>query len=315
MARRDDSGWRDADLTKWHTDRGFACPAAGTVLPMIEYDRGRAVGLVNYIPRGNPLPNGEAEAAVYRALGRLHQDADGRPLPFITAVYDPTNWAMRVFPHNETACSLMGLGGHFTRSWHGRSEYEFAEMLFRMRGRKVPDMFGMGVQWNTGSWLADDPVPARGNLTFPCADMSARRRAYEPAVAAPMRFKVPCLDIDLAVVDRDDRLALVVDYKRRGAVCDVTGTNATALASLAHPNHDHVIPAFMTRYHGDGDDWWFETYALNRTASQHLAYVLGSMGVPDEATINALACTIAGRQWVRLTQHQWYGVLATARDL
>lgn len=325
MARRDDSGWRDSALTEWHARNGFPCPAAGMVLPMIEYDRGQSVGLVNYVPRNSPLPNGPDVAAAYRAFGRLHNETGGAPLPFLTAVYDPRNWAMRLFPHNDAAQRLLGslkpdpepievvrrptLTG-LTPHWNEVPEYCFAELLYAMRGRDLPDLFGHGVEWHSGSWRRDEPIAPPAVQPFPCADMSARRREYEPPRAAPMRLKVPCLDVDLAVVDRDDNLALVADYKRRGAVCDVAGTNATALASLAGKSGPPV-PAFMTRYHTDGGDWWFEAYPLNRTASTHLAYALGSVAVGD---VRALADAVVGGTWVRLNEPQWLAVLLAARD-
>lgn len=320
MARRDDSGWRDSNLTEWHVRNGFPCPAAGTVMPMIEYDRGFAVGIVNYIPRGNGLPQGPEVGAAYRAFGKLHCDG-GQPMPFVTAVYDPRNWAMQLFPHNDAARELVSgptglLFGQIRvttaaqHNWRTVTELDFAALLYAMRGRKVPDMFGYGVEWNEQPWTDDDPVPARGNLPFPCADISARRRAYEPAVAAPMRVKVPCMDIDLAVTGPDENLALVVDYKRRGAVCDLTGTNAKALASLANAS-GMKVPAFMTRYHSDESSWWFETYPLNGSASGHLAYALGSTG----AWPYPLAQAVAGDQWVRLNEQQWLDVLRVARDV
>lgn len=320
MARRDDSGWRDSALTEWHARHGFPCPASGMVLPMIEYDRGRAVGLVNYIPRGNALPQGPEVGATYRAFGRLYAGSGGSSLPFLTAVYDPRNWAMRLFPHNDAACDLLDVKGlrigqtrvaaTATPYWRSFTEARFAELLYAMRGRELPDMFGYGVEWNEGLWNPDNPVPARGNLPFPCADISARRRAYEPAVTAPMRIKIPCMDVDLAVTGPDEHLALVVDYKRRGAVCDLQGTNAKALASLAGAS-GMAVPAFMTRYHSDGDTWWFETHPLNGSASTHLAYALGSTGAwPDP-----LDQVVVGEQWIRLNEQQWLDVLRVARDV
>lgn len=311
MTRKADSGWRDRELNQWHEAQGFPCPAAGMAMPMIEYDRGKAVGLINYVRRGDDLPTGAAVASAYRAFGRLHDSANSAPLPFLTAVYDPRNWAMRLFPHNPAATKLLpGLSDH--NGWaHHVSEQQFAKLLYGMRGRSVPDMFGYGVEWAEGSWLALEPLGRTVPLPFPCADMSARRRSYEPGVAAPMRTKLPCLDVDLAVVDPEGRLALVVDYKRTGAICDVNGTNATALASLAHPS-GQLAPALMTRYWGSrASGWFFEAYPLNGIASSHLAYVLGC----NDAPASVMAKAVAGGQWVRLIESHWLDVLRVARDL
>lgn len=305
MTRKPDSGWRDESLNKWHAANGFPCPAAGMALPMIEYDRGQAVGLVNYIRRGDPLPSGSQVAATYRAFGHAYPGKGNEPLPFLTAVYDSRNWAMRVYSHNEAAMSLAGTGN----IWSCMPESEFADLLYRMRGRHTPDMFGYGVEWSTAPWLTLEPFGQRESLPFPCADMSARRREYEPNVSAPMRVKLPCLDVDLAVVDQGDSLSLVVDYKRMGAFCDVDGTNATALASLTGPRRQG-IPAFMTRYFGQPGSYGFEAYPLNRAAASLLAYSLGSL---DD--VDAMARAVAGDLWVRLTEPQWLEVLKAARDL
>lgn len=311
MTRKLDSGWRDEALNDWHVANGFPCPAAGMTLPMIEYDRGKAVGLVNYIRRGDMLPKGEGTGAMYRAFSRVYDHVNSTPLPFLTAVYDPRNWAMRLFPHNAAADALLDNETSDGTNWVTVSELRFAELLYAMRGRVLPDMFGYGVEWSAAPWLILEPAPGRLPYPpFPCADLSARRRAYEPNVTAPMRVKVPCLDVDLAVVDQDDRLALVVDYKRFGALCDVAGTNATALASLTIASGFNV-PAFMTRYsQGESGRRRFETYALNGNASNHLAYVLGVADAEPHLMANAVC-----NRWVRLSEDRWLDVLRVARDV
>lgn len=311
--RKDDSGWRDGALNDWHASKGFPCPAAGMDLPMIEYDRGVAVGLVNYVRRGDALPSGKDAAATFAAFGQvLDSKNPGSRLPFLTAQYDPRNWAMRLFPHNPSAAALVRRVADDTGGdgWAPVTETQFAELLYAMRSREVPDLFGYDVEWSKSSWSELDMLGYRPELPFPCSDMSARRRLYEPRGSAPMRYKLPCLDVDLAVVDPDDRLVMVVDYKRMGAVCDLTGTNARALASLRSFS-DHPVPAFMTRYFGSGPDFCsFETYALNKSASMLLCYALGADDVNDET----LARAVAGG-WVRLTEGQWLDVLRVARDV
>jgi len=311
--RKDDSGWRDDSLNRWHVDHGFPCPAAGMALPMIEYDRGLAVGLVNYVRRGDVLPSGREAVAAHYAFSRACGPGNGGQLPFLTAVYDPRNWAMKLFPHNAAAAALVrrvadNTGGD---GWAPMTEAQFAELLYAMRGRLVPDMYGLGVNWSEAQWSSLDPFGERPELDFPCQDMSEQRRLYEPAAAAPMRFKVPCLDVDLAVVDQDDQLALVVDYKRMGAACDTSGTNAQALASLQRDS-GVAVPAFMTRYFGSlASGYGFETYPLNKTAAVHLAYVLGGVDAPSAA----LAAAVSGDSWVRLTEPQWLEVLKVAKHL
>lgn len=309
--RKDDSGWRDGALNDWHARHGFPCPAAGMVLPMIEYDRGRAVGLVNYVRRGDALPRGAEVTSTFEAFRSVLDPVEGTELPFLTAQYDPRNWAMQLFPHNAAAAVLLDDETSDGANWYRVSEERFARLLYAMRGREVPDLFGYDVEWSRSSWSELDMFGDRPELSFPCADMSARRRLYEPRGSAPMRVKLPCLDIDLVVTDRDDRLALVVDYKRMSAVCDPAGTNAQALASLAGPIN--MVPAFMTRYFGAGPGCYrFETMPLNASAQQLLCYALGASDAP--ASDDALARAVGGG-WVRLSEPQWLDVLRVARDV
>lgn len=309
--RKDDSGWRDDALNDWHYRQGFPCPAAGMDLPMIEYDRGVAVGLVNYVRRGDPLAHGTEAGSMYMAFGQvLDSKHFGTQLPFLTVRYDPRNWAMQLFPHNATAAALLDNEETNARGWVPVSEERFAQLLYAMRGREMPDLFGYDVEWSESSWSELGMYGERPELTFPCSDMSARRRLYEPRGSAPMRFKLPCLDIDLAVLDQDGRLAAVVDYKRMTAVCDPAGTNATALASL-WSRSDHQVPAFMTRYFGAGAGHYrFETLPLNASAQRLLCYTLGA----NDANADVLARAVAG-SWTRLTEDQWLDVLRVARDV
>jgi hypothetical protein len=307
--RKDDSGWRDGALNDWHARHGFPCPAAGMVLPMIEYDRGRAVGLVNYVRRGDALAHGKEAAATFAAFRNVG-GGYGDQLPFLTAQYDPRNWAMCLFPHNPAAAGLLDNEEANSRGWVTVSEECFAGLLYAMRGRELPDLFGYDVTWSESEWLRLEPLGERPELPFPCSDMSARRRLYEPRGSAPMRVKLPCLDIDLAVTDQNDRLALVVDYKRMSAVCDPSGTNATALASL-WSRSDHQVPAFMTRYFGvEPGRYRFETMPLNASAQHLLCYALGANDANDETLARAV-----GGGWVRLSEPQWLDVLRIARDV
>lgn len=301
--RKDDSGWRDRALADWHQANGFECPAPGMVMPMIEYDRGKAVGIVNYIRRGDELPTGAAVGAAYRAFGSLCGAASGEPLPFLTAVYDPRNWSVQLYPHNTSARMLTA------DSWLAVSEYNFARLLYGMRGRRIPDLSIYGVEYRTSGWFSGDPAVLE-EQPWPCADMSARRRAYEPAATVPMREKVPCMDVDFTVVDQEDYLALVVDYKRHNALADTQGTNATALASLTHRNRKPVAAA-MVRYSANDGEWWFEAFPLNHSATGLFSFALGhGGGSPDQ-----VARAVAGKQWVRMSGDQWLGILRCVRDL
>ena len=302
MARRYDSGWRDQRLTEWHSARGFEAPAPGMTLPMVEYDRGVPVGIVNYIRRDVDLPYG---GPAVRAIGSLSTLTSERgPLPYLTAVYDPCTWAFQVRAHNRAGADLLSADG---TGWRVMAEYEFASVLYGMRGRVLPDLRPHGVEWFSQRWQGNAwPMYI---LPWPGADMSARRRDYEPVVPVAGSKRIPCLDIDLAVADQDGNLALVVDYKHLSAKINPESTNMQALSSLYV--RGCRVPAMVVQYFPEPDDrpWSFKVHCLNNAAEQFLAFALGSSGALD-----LLASVIAGQQ-VILTEAQWLDVLRAARDL
>lgn len=315
MARRIDTGWRDTLLGLRHTKWGFHAPAAGMKMPMIEYDRGRAVGIVSYLPLGADLPSGPDVSSAYSAFGQLRDASGMDELPFLTARYDVRDWSMEVFPHNEAAQRLMGLAGS---AWVKMAEADFAALLYRMRGREVPDLSPYGVTWNTdwrrtyggGLPLAD------GFERWPGEPMSVRRRNYEPKVSIPFSQRVPCLDIDFAVIDRESRVAALVDYKSRGAafhVANLSHPNLKALASLTSCVLSNVtnVAAFVAEYTPVRSAWELRVHPINKSARLLLAYALGAVN----ANVSALASTVAGGEWIALTEDEWTDVLRCARDV
>lgn len=313
MARRTDTGWRDTLLGARHELWGFHAPAAGMKLPMIEYDRGKAVGIVSYQPLGNTLPTGPDVARAHRAFGRLRDASAMDELPFLTARYDVRDWSMDVFPHNGAAERLMGVQGP---RWAKLAEADFAALLYRMRGRQLPDLRPYGVEWNTDwkrSYAADVPV-VDGFERWPGEPMSVRRRNYEPKVSVPFSQRVPCLDVDFAVIDSEDCVAMLVDYKAAGARLPVNldHPNLKALASMTCGGlSGQNVPAFVVEYTPDRGAWSFRVNCLNKSARLLLAYALGAVG----ADVSALASTVAGAPWVALTETEWTDVLRCARDV
>lgn len=313
MARRTDTGWRDTLLAARHERWGFHAPAAGMKLPMIEYDRGRAVGIVSYLPLGAQLPSGHEAAAAYRAFGRLRDASAMDELPFLTARYDVRDWSMEVFPHNGAAVRLMGLAAP---RWVKLAEADFAELLYRMRGRQLPDLSAYGVAWNT-DWLrtygGDLPL-AEGFERWPGEPMSVRRREYEPLASVPFGQRVPCLDVDFAVIDHEERVAMLVDYKAAGGRMPgkLDHPNLKALASMTCGGLSGVnVAAFVAEYAPQPSGWELRVHCLNKSARLLLAYALGAVG----ADTSVLASTVAGAEWVPLTETEWTDVLRCARDV
>lgn len=291
--RKYDSGWRDSRLPLVHAGWGFDVPVSGMTLPMIEYDRGEALAAINYIRRDvGSLPKGRDVGRAYTALAHLRGPI-GTVLPFFTVQYDPRNWAMQLFAHNGPALDLIG-----TPRWLPVTELAFARLLYRIRGRQLPDYVNERVQFSTAPWLRQDgPLQPLG---WPGQDMSVRRRQYEPeGLGVGFNDRNPCADIDFAVVgDRSGEVTLVVDYKLLSAYVDPAHKTYLALSGLTD-NRGYHIPAMITRYDTSGDRWAFQVLPLNESAQALLAAVTGSPAVSG---------------WNELAEEQWVDVLGAARE-
>lgn len=311
MARRHDTGWRDQGLAVRHESWSHPTPAAGTPFPMIEYDRGLAVALISYQARHLPLPNGENAVRTHAAFSRLHRRTSSQ-LPFFTAIYDVRNWAYSLFGHNDAARDMLD-----SRKWVRMTERQFQDHLYRLRGRIAPDLAPYGVVPSEARWWPEDPEPGvRVVEDWPHQLMSTRRRNFEPVGQTRMTWRNPCLDIDLAVVDRLDRVALVVDYKADGARINPDSTNARALATL-RTNYGGsngplaAVPAMLVSYRRDNVSWTFRVKCLNDAASRLLSYTLGAAGQDT-----ALASVVGDpKGWHDLSESQWRTVLDVAREL
>lgn len=309
MARRFDTGWRDESLTVRHNSWGFDAPAPGMVFPMIEYDRGEPLAVISYLRRGAQLPTGPEVAAAYGAFGNLYRET-GEQQPFFTVQYDPRNWAYNVFGHNVSARAFLDRDG-----WVRMTEFQFVKNLYRLRGRIIPDLTPLGVDLSWDEWLPNEPDALAGTgEDWPGQLMSERRRNFEPVTQVRATWRNPCLDVDFAVTDRDGHIALVVDYKAPGARINVANTNAAAMSKLFVMSRSYrvAVPAMVVSYAPEGDMWLFRVHCLNNSARQHLAYTLGSMANTD---VEALAKTIAGVEWIDLTEAEWCAVLRVARDV
>lgn len=310
--RRHDTGWRDSLLAARHEQWGHPTPTIGTMLPMVEYDRGQPVALISYHKRGVPLPTGEEVTRVYHALGKL-MSQPGVDLPFLTAQYDPRNWAFRLFGHNQAAHDFLG-----TRDWVVLSEVQFVDNLYRLRQRYMPDLAAWGVEFARDGWITTEPAADWPNETWPGAAMSQRRRNYEPVSQVRASWRNPCVDIDLAVVDQDDRVALIVDYKAPGARIGLDSTNLKALSRLRTTYGGSSAPTtrvatMVVGYEPHSRGWKFHVHCANESARRLLAYALGYTDGPDD--VDTLAEAVAGSEWVDLTEAQWMSVLSVARDV
>lgn len=296
MARKYDSGFRDQRLNLIHARYGLDIPLAGMPFPTVEYDRGEAVALVNYYRRDMVLPRGLNVAAALKAARELRGPM-GTVLPLITVQYDPRNWSMQVFGHNDPARDLLG-----SAEWQAVTEEHFVRLLYRLRGRHLPDLTPFGVELSTAPWQRSD-----GPLTpvdWPCQDMSRRRRAYEPE-GNGVRFSMrnPCADIDFAAVgSRSGAVELLVDYKMAGAYVDPGHLTHNAMAGLSRLDGSPIpsmIVTYQPGYDADGSLWMFEVHCLNEAAENLL--------------IGQLAHGV--QPWNTLTEAEYFGMLDGASAL
>lgn len=303
--RKFDSGWRDSRLPLVHADWGFDLPAPGMTFTMVEYDRGAAVGIINYCRRDQQLPRGRDAANAYQALAELRAP-DGMTLPFFTCVYDPRNWAMQLFAHNAVAESLLG-----TRSWLPVTELHFGRLLYRLRGRVMPPLERYGVTFSEAEWTDADAPPAVRNgvmqpMSWPGQDMSARRRGYEP-VGPNVRFSArnPCADIDFAVVgQRSGQVELFVDYKVDVAYIQPQHKTHQAMSGILDGRAD-VVPSFIAQYRHTGGGWAFDVWCLNDEARAMLRDLM--IGT------NAVADAWQPTDWTHVGEDRWVTLLDAAR--
>ena len=305
MARKMDTGWRDRTLTDRHKAWGHSFPVAGMSFPMVEYDRGQPLAVISYIRRGVELPTGPEISSAYLAFGRLCRK-NGDQLPFLTVQYDVRNWAYRVFPHNAPAREFLGAPG-----WHTMTETQYADTLYRLRGRLLPDLAPFGVTFAWDEWIGTEPSPDFAPAeAWPGQLLSQRRRCFEPGQQVRASWRNPCLDIDLAVIDQDDHVSLLVDYKAAGARANLNSMNVSALCNLHAHKGSPQVATMVVSYTQTEAEWSFHVAPVNRAGGMLLSYVLGGCGTPEQ-----IAQAVASRDGVGITEVQWREVLGCARDL
>ena len=127
MTSYERSGWRDEDLSRRHREWGIDCPAVDIDLVLVEFDHGKPSALVEY--KHWRAAKIESDHPSYRAIRAL---ADRAQIPFIAARYWPETWTFDAESLNDTAQRLLP---HRTRF----SEQEWVRLLYRLRGREMPD--------------------------------------------------------------------------------------------------------------------------------------------------------------------------------
>lgn len=124
--RQERSGWRDLRLSKRHRNWGWDCPAVDLDFLFLEYDRGKAVALVEY-------KNEHAEIQysahpTYQALIDLGNRAD---IPVFANRYSDDFSLFVITSLNQNAKKLLPERTNMT-------EEEWVRFLYKIRGYDVP---------------------------------------------------------------------------------------------------------------------------------------------------------------------------------
>lgn len=124
--RAERTGWRDLKLSERHRRWGWDCPAVDLDFLFLEYDKGKAVALVEY--KHELAPPQYASHPSYQAMIDLGNRAD---LPVFACRYAADFSWWRVVPLNQKAKELLPTIKEMT-------ETEWVTLLYRLRGYEPP---------------------------------------------------------------------------------------------------------------------------------------------------------------------------------
>jgi hypothetical protein len=120
------TGWRDLRLSQRHRRWGWNCPAIDLDFLLLEYDRGKAVAIVEYKHERAPL-----QFPMHPSYQALIDLGDRAGVPVFACRYaDDFTW-WRAIPLNRTAKQWMTDRSRM-------SEPEWVGFLYRMRGYELP---------------------------------------------------------------------------------------------------------------------------------------------------------------------------------
>jgi len=124
--KKERTGWRDYGLSERHRRWGWDCPAVDLDFLMLEYDRGKAVAIVEY--KHELAPQQYASHPSYQAIIDLGNRAG---LPVFACRYSSDYSWFRVVPLNKIA-----------KEWllevKKMSESEWVAFLYKLRGYDLP---------------------------------------------------------------------------------------------------------------------------------------------------------------------------------
>lgn len=125
--RKERTGWRDLKLSKRHRRWGWDCPAVDLDFLFLEYDKGKAVALVEY--KHEKAKPQYASHPTYQAMIDLGNRAK---VPVFGCRYSDDFSSWNVVPLNPIA-----------REWmperQSMTEYQWVKFLYKIRGYEIPD--------------------------------------------------------------------------------------------------------------------------------------------------------------------------------
>lgn len=131
--KQERTGWRDLSLSQRHRRWGWDCPAVDLDFLFLEYDKGKAVALVEY-KHENASPQFRTHPT-YQAMIDLATRAD---IPCIACRYAGDFLWWRATPLNQQAKVWLPVQQQMP-------EREWVTLLYRIRGYDVPaDLFTDG---------------------------------------------------------------------------------------------------------------------------------------------------------------------------
>ena len=126
VVKQERTGWRDSDLSARHRRWGWDCPAVDLDFLLLEYDKGKAIALIEY-KHEDAMPQ-YATHPTYQALNDLGNRA-GVPVFVVRYKRDFSFWT--VIPLNLDAKKLIGHRINMT-------EEEWVSFLYNIRGYNLP---------------------------------------------------------------------------------------------------------------------------------------------------------------------------------
>jgi hypothetical protein len=121
------TGWRDMNLSERHRLWGWDCPAVDLDFLFLEYDKGKAVAIVEYKhERAKP------QMPLHPTYQAMRDLADRAGVPFFACRYKNDFSEFLVVPLNGNAKSVLPARTAMT-------EAGWVSFLYQIRGRKIPE--------------------------------------------------------------------------------------------------------------------------------------------------------------------------------